>query len=58
MLTKRSKIGAMRVSEYYTLGLTQPSLDFVDVRLDTDVPLFIDPTALNLLDTEWGGQVS
>lgn len=48
----------MRVSEYYTLGLTQPSLDFVDVRLDTDVPLFIDPTALNLLDTEWGGQVS
>lgn len=44
----------MRVSEYYTLGLTQPSLDFVDVRLDTDVPLFIDPTALYLLDTEWG----
>lgn len=46
----------MRVSEYYTLGLTQPSLDFVDVRLDTDVPLFIDPTALNLLDTEWGAK--
>lgn len=44
----------MRVSEYYTLELTQPSLDFVDVRLDTDVPLFVDPTALNLLDTEWG----
>lgn len=46
----------MRVSEYYTLGITQPSLDFVDVRLDTDVPLFIDPTALNLLDTEWGAR--
>lgn len=46
----------MRVSEYYTLGLTQPSLDFVDVRLDTDVPLFLDPTALNLLDTEWGAK--
>jgi hypothetical protein len=46
----------MRVSEYYTLGITQPSLDFVDVRLDTDVPLFIDPTALNLLDTEWGAK--
>jgi len=44
----------MRVSEHYSLGLTQPSLDFVDVRLDTDVPLFVDPTALNLLDTEWG----
>lgn len=46
----------MRVSEFYTLGLTQPSLDFVDVRLDTDVPLFLDPTALNLLDTEWGAR--
>lgn len=46
----------MRVSEHYALGLTQPSLDFVDVRLDTDVKLFIDPTALNLLDTEWGAR--
>jgi hypothetical protein len=46
----------MRVSEHYSLGLTQPSLDFVDVRLDTDVPLFIDPSALNLLDTEWGAK--
>jgi hypothetical protein len=46
----------MRVSEHYSLGLTQPSLDFVDVRLDTDVPLFVDPTALNLLDTEWGAR--
>lgn len=44
----------MRVSEYYNLGFEQPSLDFVDVRLDTDTPLFIDPTALNLLDTVWG----
>lgn len=44
------------MSEHYTLELTQPSLDFVDVRLDTDVPLFVDPTALNLLDTEWGAK--
>lgn len=46
----------MRVSEQFSLGITQPSLDFVDVRLDTDVPLFIDPTALNLLDTDWGAR--
>jgi len=46
----------MRVSEYYSLGLEQPSLDFVDVRLDTDVPLFLDPSSLNLLDTEWGAK--
>lgn len=44
----------MRVSEHYSLGLEQPSLDFVDVRLDTDVPLFVDPSALHLLGTEWG----
>jgi hypothetical protein len=44
----------MRVSEFYRLGAEQPSLDFVDVRLETDTPLFVDPTALNLLDTEWG----
>ena len=46
----------MRVSEYYSLDLEQPSLDFVDVRLDTDVPLFVDPSALYLLDTEWGAE--
>ncbi|HEY1645677.1 MAG TPA: hypothetical protein VGF75_04875 [Candidatus Saccharimonadales bacterium] len=46
----------MRISEHYSLGLEQPSLDFVDVRLDTDVPLFVDPTALFLLDTEWGAE--
>lgn len=46
----------MRVSEHYSLGMEQPSLDFVDVRLNTDVPLFLDPTALHLLDTEWGAR--
>ena len=46
----------MRVSEYYKLGLEQPSLDFVDVKLETDVPVFIDPTALHLLYTEWGAE--
>lgn len=44
----------MRVSEYYKLDRNQASLDFVDVRIDTDVPLFIDPTSLHLFDSEWG----
>jgi hypothetical protein len=44
----------MRISDHYGLGVTQPSLDFVDVPIDGDVPLFVDPTALNLLDTDWG----
>lgn len=54
--TLKYNMYCMRVSEAYSLGLTQPSLDFVDVELDSDAPLFIDPTALNLLDTEWGGR--
>ncbi|MCC8997411.1 MAG: hypothetical protein LM517_10285 [Nitrosomonas sp.] len=44
----------MRVSEYFGLGKTQPYLDFVDVRLDTDIEVFIDPTALRALNSTWG----
>lgn len=44
----------MRVSEYFNLGKTQPYLDFVDVRLDTDIAVFIDPTALMSLKSTWG----
>ena len=34
----------MRASEFFKLGKTQPYLDFVDVRLDTDIEVFIDAT--------------
>lgn len=44
----------MRVSEHYHLGLRQPQLDFVDVAIDTDSRVFIDPRALLLLETPWG----
>ncbi|MBR2710013.1 hypothetical protein IKF02_00040 [Candidatus Saccharibacteria bacterium] len=44
----------MRVSEYYNLGVNQPSLDFVDVDLCSDSCLFIDPAALNNDKAEWG----
>jgi len=43
-----------RISEYFSLNLTQPSLDFVDVPVEGDVRVFIDPSALSLLDTDWG----
>lgn len=46
----------MKVSDYYELKSKQPSLDFVDVKIDEDTPLFIDPTALSLLDSEWGAR--
>lgn len=44
----------MRVSEYFRLGKTQPYLDFVDVRLETDIPVFIDPSALRNMNSVWG----
>lgn len=44
----------MRVSEYYKLGKTQPYLDFVDIPLDTDIEVFVDPTALRGLRSPWG----
>lgn len=43
----------MRVSEMYRLGQHQASLDFVDVDIRNDIPLFLDPQALRQIDTEW-----
>jgi hypothetical protein len=44
----------MRVSEYFRLGKTQPYLDFVDVLLETDIAVFLDPTALRGMKSIWG----
>lgn len=46
----------MRVSEYYELNRRQSALDFVDVDIQGDTRLFVDPRALRLLPTEWGSQ--
>ena len=35
----------MHVSEALKLRKRQPELDFVDIDLSTDVPLFLDPAA-------------
>ena len=43
----------MRVSEFYDLGRTQPTLDFVDVDIREDTPVFVDPRALRLLRSHW-----
>ncbi len=46
----------MRVSEYYSFNRTQPTLDFVDVDIEGDASVFIDPRALRLLPSEWGNE--
>lgn len=48
----------MRFSEYYRLGKSQPYLDFVDIALDTDIPVFIDPVGLKKLHTQFGAELS
>jgi hypothetical protein len=44
----------MRVSQYYKLKRTQAELDFVDVDVAGDTPLFIDPQAIRQLPDDWG----
>ena len=44
----------MRVSQFYNLNKTQPSLPFLDVDIRNDVRLFINARAINNLNSEWG----
>ncbi|MBM4410528.1 MAG: hypothetical protein FJ037_04255 [Chloroflexi bacterium] len=46
----------MRVSGYFNLARTQPELDFVDVDVATDIPVFVDHRALLLLDSDWSDE--
>jgi hypothetical protein len=42
-----------RVSTFYNLGRDQTALDFVDVPIGNDAPIFLDPSRLRTLDTFW-----
>ncbi|MDT0341904.1 hypothetical protein [Streptomyces litchfieldiae] len=44
----------MRVSEYYNLGRSQGTLDFVDVDTVNDVRVYIDPSTIRHLADDWG----
>jgi len=44
----------MKVSEHYELdGLTQSNLDFLDGLINKDVPLYIDPSQIEVQEGEW-----
>ena len=41
----------MRVSEYFQLSRAQPTLEFVDVNIQGDTKVFVDPRSLRLIDS-------
>lgn len=46
----------MRVSKHYQLNRNQATLDFVDVDIVNDTPVFVSPRALTMMPSEWGDQ--
>lgn len=47
-----------RFSEYFNLGLNQNELDFVDVSNDFDIPVYVDPYAIEIRDDIWASKAS
>ncbi|RYZ80895.1 MAG: hypothetical protein EOP04_24995, partial [Proteobacteria bacterium] len=43
----------VRLTDLFGLGCTQGNLDFVNVDVNGDTPLFIDPQALKYLRVDW-----
>jgi hypothetical protein len=43
----------MRFTEHFKVGLSQPEVDFVDIDLNGDMPLFVDPFAISVRDDDW-----
>jgi hypothetical protein len=47
------KRGHYRFSDHYKLNKSQSQLDFVDIPLDTDVGLYVDPYGLSVSGDDW-----
>ena len=48
----------MKISEKLMLNKTQFELDFVDIDIDTDLPLFIDSNLIRKYDSEFNAKLS
>ncbi len=47
-----------RFSKYFGLNVTQHELDFVDVSNEFDIPVYVDPYAIEVADDLWSGRAS
>jgi hypothetical protein len=45
--------GQYRFSDHFGLSKHQSQLDFVDIPLDTDISLYVDPYALSVSNDDW-----
>jgi hypothetical protein len=43
----------MRVSDFFALGVSQGGLDFVNIDVVGDVPVYVDPHALRMQSGDW-----
>ena len=48
----------MRVSQKFNLNKTQAELDFVDIDISQDIPLFIDPFFISIRTDNWSIETS
>lgn len=48
----------MRISEIFSLDKVQAELDFVDINIKTDTPLFLDPFFLGIREDKWSHEAS
>lgn len=47
-----------KFSKYFKINAPQSQLDFVDISTDYDLPVYVDPYALEIKDDVWSGQCS
>lgn len=55
-LTDNPGVRPLRISEHYNLGVNQPVLEFLDVDLEADTKVFVDPFAFRFIDTPWANE--
>ncbi len=48
----------MKISDYFKLGKTQFELDFVDIYVERDIPLFLDPNFIHKGEDRWCQEAS